>query len=103
MKSNKIYQGLIGECEKLEYEGVYKGNGHHLAQRLTMSVLVELLPKKQRQIYDCMDESYQTAKEIADKAGIHTKEISPNVKQINSKGTLVISKKFGDVVKYKRA
>jgi DNA-binding MarR family transcriptional regulator len=103
MKSNKIYKGLIVECEKLEAEGKYKGNGHHLAQRLTTTVLVELLPKKQRHIYDQLDESYVTAKELADKAKIHTKEVSPNIKQINSKGTLVITKRFGYITKYKRA
>lgn len=103
MKSNKIYKGLIGECEKIEHEGSYKGNGHHLAQKLTNLVLVELLPHKQRNIFDCLDGSYKTAKEIAELAGIETKEISPNVNQINKKGTLVISKKFDGVTKYKSA
>jgi hypothetical protein len=103
MKSNKIYKGLILECERLEAEGTYKGSGHHLAQRLTVTVLVELLPKKQRHIYDCLDETYVTAKELADKAGVHTKELSPNIKQINSKGTLVVTKRFGHITKYKKA
>ena len=103
MKSNDIYRGLIGECERLEHEGLYQGNGHHLAQRLTNMVLIELLPKKQRNIYDCLTDEYVTAKELADKAGVETKEISPNIKQINSKGTLVITTKEGHVVKYKKA
>lgn len=103
MKANQIYRGLIGECERIEHEGIYKGNGHHLAQRLTNLVLIELLPKKQRNIYDCLTESYVTAKELADLAKVETKEISPNIKQINSKGTLVITTKDGHVIKYKRA
>lgn len=31
---NKSYRAIIGELERLEIQGAYKGNGHHLAQRL---------------------------------------------------------------------
>lgn len=103
LKSNQVYKGLIGECEKLEAEGKYKGNGHHLAQRLTVSVLVELLPKKQRVLYDMLDHTFKTAKELADQMQVHTKEISPQIKQINEKGYLVVVKEVDGVVKYKRA
>lgn len=103
MKANKIYKGIITECEKLENEGSYKGNGHHLAQRLTSMILVQLLPKKQLHIYSQLGEEYVTAKELADKAGIHTKEVSPNIKQMNAQGTLVIIKKFGYITKYKKS
>ena len=103
LKSNQIYQGLIGECERLEAVGAYKGNGHHLAQRLTVSVLVELLPKGQRELYDYLDGTFQTAKELADKAGLRTKFVSVYVKQMNEKGYLVIIKNVEGVVKYKKS
>ena len=32
---NKTYRVMIGELERLEHHGIYKGNGHHLAQRLS--------------------------------------------------------------------
>jgi hypothetical protein len=35
---NEIYASLIGECEAMEAKKAYKGNGHHLAQRLTKVV-----------------------------------------------------------------
>ncbi len=98
MKSNKIYNSIVKECERID-----AGNGHRLAKKLTVCVLVELLPNKQRHIYESMTEEFQTAKEIADKAGIHTKEISPNVAQINSRGTLVTVKKIKGIVKYKKS
>jgi hypothetical protein len=34
-----VYQAIIAECERLEREGKYTGNGHHLAQRLAELVL----------------------------------------------------------------
>lgn len=86
------------ECERLD-----SGNGHRLAQRLSGLVLIELLPKNQRKLYDCLDDSFQSAKELADKIGVHTKEISPQIKQINTKGNLVVVKTKDGVVKYKKA
>ena len=34
MFENVVYGSILGECEGMEHEGKYKGNGHHLAQRL---------------------------------------------------------------------
>ncbi len=31
---NKAYNAMIEHLEMLEFQGKYKGNGHHLAQRL---------------------------------------------------------------------
>lgn len=31
---NTSYRAMIEELERLEHDGMYKGNGHHLAQRL---------------------------------------------------------------------
>ncbi len=35
---NEIYAAIIAHCEGLEHQGIYSGNGHHLAQRLTAMV-----------------------------------------------------------------
>ena len=35
---NKVYAAIIGECERLEHEKIYRGNGHHLAQKLTKMI-----------------------------------------------------------------
>ena len=83
MKSNKIYKALIGECERLEYEGKYKGNGHHLAQRLVKNVVIELLPTNQRKIYDAMSNHFKTAKELSEIVQMPTKYISSQISQID--------------------
>jgi hypothetical protein len=31
---NKAYKAITCHLEKLEFEGKYKGNGHHLSQKL---------------------------------------------------------------------
>lgn len=38
---NMVYKAIIGEIEQREYKGMYTGNGHHLAQRLTELIDVE--------------------------------------------------------------
>lgn len=43
---NDVYAAIIGETERLEHEGIYKGNGHHLAQRLTAMIMEKLKPEK---------------------------------------------------------
>ena len=38
---NMVYAAIIGNLEQSEFKGAYKGNGHHLAQRLTELINVE--------------------------------------------------------------
>ena len=103
-RDNKIYAGLIAICEKREQDGIYSGNGHHLAQELTVSVLVELLPKKQRKLYDCLTKTYQTARQLAEKTGFETKVVSAMLRAINKEGTLVLSNtKDPKMFSYKKA
>ena len=43
---NDIYAAIIGETERLEHEKIYRGNGHHLAQRLTAMIMEKINPEK---------------------------------------------------------
>lgn len=38
-----VYGAIIGRCERLERNGVYRGNSHHLAQYLAADVTAALL------------------------------------------------------------
>jgi hypothetical protein len=89
MKANKIYAGLIDICEQKAKAGLYMGDGDQLAQELVLPVLIELLPKNQRKIYNALNHDYQTSKQISRKTGIPTKEISVLVRQIEKGGHLV--------------
>ena len=40
---NIAYRAIIKECERIEHTGKYKGNGHHLAQRLADMMADELI------------------------------------------------------------
>jgi DNA-binding NarL/FixJ family response regulator len=86
---NKIYAALIGHCEEMESKDVYRGNGHHLAQRLASMVSVGLLPKEQRKIYDVLTVEPQTTKEISEKVKKPTKTVSAHLKQIYDSTMLV--------------
>ena len=62
---NVIYKSIIGHCEEMESQYVYRGNGHHFAQRLTTFISVGLLPKEKKKIYDVLTDIPQLTKEIA--------------------------------------
>jgi len=40
---NKVYAATVGICEDREAKGSYTGNGHHLAQEITESVVKALV------------------------------------------------------------
>ena len=40
---NKLYDTLIRELQPLEHNGKYKGNSHHLTQRLTEQIVNDIL------------------------------------------------------------
>jgi biotin operon repressor len=88
---NEVYASIIGSCQALEYEGPIRINGHHLAQKLTKEIVIGLLPKEQRKIYDVLTTEFQTTKEIAIKVGMSTKIVSTQLKQIKDKTLLVYS------------
>lgn len=45
---NTAYKAIIGELELLEANGMYKGNGHHLAQRLVEMLITEFKIKEMK-------------------------------------------------------
>ena len=89
---NKIYASIIGQCESMEALGIYKGNGHHLAQRLTAMVSAGILPKEQRKIFEVLTREPQTTKQIADKVKMGTRVVSAQLKNIYDTTSLVLSK-----------
>ena len=90
---NKIYASIIGKCEELEFKGAYRGNGHHLAQKLTVMISAGILPKQQRKIYEALTTTPQTTREISRKIKLSTKQVSAQLINIHS-NTLLISFKL---------
>jgi len=43
MTESHLYGGMINYCQHLEHQQSYRGNGHHLAQKLARLALVDLL------------------------------------------------------------
>lgn len=92
---NSIYAALIGECETMENVGTYKGNGHHLAQRLTQQVSAGLLKGQQAKIYGVLTTTPQSTNDIAKATGLNTKIVSTQLRQINEKSLLIATTKTG--------
>lgn len=95
---NKIYKAIIGLCEEKESKRAYRGNGHHLAQELSVKVAEGLLPKQQQKIYNLMTKTPQTSKEIGLKCKLSSKVISAQLKQIYD-GTLLLGFKNNGRIK----
>lgn len=92
---NKIYASIIGLCEELESKKTYKGNGHHLAQKLTVKISEGLLPKQQKAIYDVMTKTPMTSNDIGKKCNLSSKTISSQLKQIYETTLLIGFKSNG--------
>ena len=92
---NVIYRSIIGLCEKKEHEGMYRGNGHHLAQELTKAVSEGMLPKQKKMIYDAMNGAPMKTIEIAKKVNLPSKNVSAQLKQMEKETLLVHFKKQG--------
>ena len=92
---NKIYASIVGLCEELESKKTYRGNGHHLAQNLTVKISEGLLPKQQKIMYDAMDKTPRTSKEIGEKCNLSSKTVSSQLKQIYESTLLIGSKTRG--------
>lgn len=88
---NDFYNSVIGLCEQLEGEGIYKGNGHHLAQKLVTCLSKGMLPKQQRIIFDSLYKTPQTSKQIGEKCGLSSKIVSSQLKSIYDKSSLLLS------------
>ena len=89
---NKIYASIILHCEEMENERTYRGNGHHLAQRLSKMVAEGLLTRQEKKIYDCLPESGKMrARDIAKQIGMSTKMVSSILHRIGEKTLLVHS------------
>jgi DNA-binding HxlR family transcriptional regulator len=88
---NDVYASIIGELERLEREGSYRGNGHHLAQRLTRLVSEGLLPRQQKKIYEALSTERRTAGEIAKACGIRSSLVSAQLRQMRDSTLLVHS------------
>ena len=86
---NKIYASIILTCEEIENKGQYKGNGHHLAQRLTSLVAKGLLSKQQKKIYDALSTEKQRVGDIAKKVKLPSKQVSAVLGQIHGRTLLI--------------
>lgn len=89
---NKIFASIISYCEEMEANEIYRGNGHHLAQRLTQMVSIGILPKQQRKIYNALTKEPQSTKEIAEKVGMTTRLVSSQLRQMSNGTQLIFSK-----------
>lgn len=94
---NKIYASIVGVCEERESNGSYRGNGHHLAQELTIKISEALLARQQRRIYDVMSKTPTSSKDIGEKCGLSSKVVSAQIKRIKDTTLLISSKQKGRI------
>jgi hypothetical protein len=86
---NRIYQSIILYCEELENEKIYRGNGHHLAQKLTTLVSAGLLSRQEKKVFDCLSQTKKKTIEIAREIKLPSKTVSAILGQIRKKSLLI--------------
>lgn len=86
---NAIYKSIVSHCRELQKRKVYLENGNALAHTLSMLVAEGLLSDGQKKIYDVLSDERKSAKEIAKKVGISSKQVSAQLIQIYQKTDLV--------------
>jgi len=92
---NAIYASIIGECEGMEHDKRYRGNGHHLAQRLTYQISVGILPPQQKKIVGVMSRTPMLTKEIASLVKLKSSVVSAVLVQLEKNTLIVGSKRNG--------
>lgn len=99
---NEIYASLIGTCEKLEADGIYKGNGHHLAQKLSWMVREGLLSKQEKLVYAQLTNVLKTTKEISLGCELPSKNVSTILDKMSKETTLIVFIRKGKLKSWKR-
>lgn len=92
---NIIYRAIIETCEDKERNGQYLGNGHHLAQLLSVKVSEGMLAEHRKRIYDAMTGTPTPCAEIATKCGIDSRNVSSQLRAMERNTTLVLHKMKG--------
>lgn len=100
---NLIYAGMINILEDLEHRGIYNGNGHHLAQKLTSNVSYALLPRQQKIIFDALSEqAYKSTGQLAKEIELPSKNVSSQLRQIYESTLLISFKQNGKLKEWKK-
>lgn len=97
---NKLYEAINTILSDLESHGVYRGNSHHLTQKITHAVSVSLLSKQQKELYDCLTTRPKSAKEISLESGIPSKNVSSVLNEIYNKTLLLSFNRVGKLKYY---
>ena len=100
---NVIYSSVIGICETLEAEKSYRGNGHHLAQKISRQLVIDLLPAQERKAYDQLSSTeWKKTYEIAEALDWFTTHTSAILFNIHRKTALISLKKEGHFCYWKK-
>lgn len=97
---NKLYQAINPIISDLETYGIYKGNSHHLSQKLSFVISISLLSKQQRLLFDCLNTNPKSAKSISQESGIASKNVSSILNEIYNKTLLIGFERKGKLKYY---
>ena len=86
---DKIYNSIVLVFEDLEAKGMYKGNGHHLAQKVSYLVESALLPNQQKVIYEQLTKTPTKTVDIAKALGLASKNVSSQLREMYSSTRLI--------------
>lgn len=92
---DKIYNSIIGICQESK-------NPDALANKVAIQVTEALLPRQQRLIYDSLESSAKTSREIGQELGLPSKLISAQLKQMSVNTSLISQTNNGRIIVWNR-
>lgn len=84
-----IFESILAECELLEQQKLYSGNGLALARRLSTLALSSILPKQQKKIYAAITDELKTTKQVATEVKLPSSQVSAQLMQMSRTTRLV--------------
>ncbi|MGJ1499645.1 hypothetical protein ACR79R_20195 [Sphingobacterium spiritivorum] len=100
---SKLYTAIFNHLEGLNQRCIINGDVISISKELTKIVAIEMLSKQQRKIYDQLPDSDSSAvylSFISNLTGLGSKNISSQIKNIQSKFNLIGVIKEGKNFKY---
>lgn len=97
MNAKFIYDSIIDTCEV-----ALPGAGHDLAKKISVLVLIALLPPKQKIVYDALTDEYQSTTHISGLTKYDIVDAGWALRHLEKTYALVQSKRLGDIKLWKK-
>lgn len=92
MNTIKAFEAINKVITDLAMSGDYIHSPSSISSKILNAVLISQLPKNEKTVFNILENTFLTTKEIALKTGLETKNVSNHLKQIDLKYPTLLKK-----------